>query len=391
MRKYFFIISVFVFQFFTASSQHFNLLRQDTTRRPIGTAVPLFSVSPDARASGMGDVGVATTPDNNASYWNVAKLSFTEDKLGFGISYNNWQDDPTQDIDLYYYSGFYKIDPKQTVGLTYFKTNVYHNSSLLLQAINFSEFMISGSYSRRLMDNMGLGISLKYIKSNVPENIYSSTGSVKPGQSLALDLGWYWVKRIGDKYNLAVGTSINNIGGKITYSSDEQKQFLPGIFRFGFANKYKISGHHSISFALDLSKLMAPTTPIYQVDENGSIVRDHDGNPVIRLGKDQNRSLLHGVFGSFADAPLGLEEELWEIMIGLGIEYWYKDFIAFRGGYFSEHYYKGNRKYFTTGLGVKYEFIGADFAYLIPAYKESYIQDVWRISISLNLPERLNK
>jgi len=135
---------------------------------------------------------------------------------------------------------------------------------------------------------------------------------------------------------------------------------------------------------LDLNKLMVPTPPIYAVDENGSIIIDDEGNPVIKRGKDPNRSLLSGMFGSFADAPDGFSEEMQEIMIASGLEYWYRDLFSARAGYFYENQNKGNRKYFTMGLGFRYRIFGVDFAYLVPQDSNHPLAETLRFTVLFN-------
>lgn len=373
-----------------AIAQNLNYISgQDTTRRPITTAVPFLSIAPDARSGAMGDVGVATSADANSTHWNIAKLAFIENDIGFSLSYTPWLSKIINDMSLTYLSGYYKINREQSVAfsMNYFNlgdiqfTDEYGED---LQNYNPREFAFAGSYSRLLSDNMSLGVTLKYIKSNLTGNVFSATGESQPGQSLAADIGWYWNKDMGQLSNLALGATITNIGNKITYSNDEQRDFIPTTLRFGGAYKLGLDLNNSITFALDFNKLMVPTPPVYEVDENGNIVKDQEGNPVIARGKDPNRPLLSGMFGSFTDAPDGASEEFKEIMIGTGIEYWYKDLFSVRGGYFWEHYDKGDRKYITMGVGLRYNVFGIDFAYLVPTTREHPLAETLRFTLLFN-------
>ncbi len=362
---------------------------QDTTRRPITTAVPFLMIATDARAGAMGDAGVATSPDANATHWNIAKLAFIKNDMGFSLSYTPWLAKIINDMSLTYLSGYYKINKEQSVA---FSMNYFNLGDIQftddfgqdLQQFNPREFAFAGSYSRLLSDDMSVGITLKYVRSNLTGNVLSSTQDAQPGQSLAADIGWYWNKDMGQLSNLALGATITDIGNKITYSNDEQKDFIPTTLRFGGAYNMGLDPNNSITLALDFSKLMVPTPPIYLKDENGNYIKDQNGDLIIDRGKDPNRPLLSGMFGSFTDAPDGAVEEFKEIMISSGIEYWYKELFAVRGGYFWEHYDKGDRKYFTMGVGLRYNVFGIDFAYLVPQRREHPLAETLRFTLHFN-------
>ncbi len=371
---------------------------QDTSRRVITTAVPFLTISPDARAGAMGDVGAATSADVNSAYWNIAKLAFVENNIGFSLSYTPWLSKIVDDMSLSHLSGFYKINKEQVVGVSF----TYFNMGQLqfrdeegnpLQDFRPREFYVAGSYSRLLSEEMSLGVTLKYIHSNLVGNVFSGTEDSQPGVSVAADIGWYWNKEIvafKNPSNIAVGATITNIGSKMTYSSDEQKEFIPTNLRVGAAWKIYMDPNNSITLALDFNKLMVPTPPIYAVDEDGAVIIDPNGNPVIKRGKDPNRSLLSGMFGSFCDAPDGCSEEMREIMISTGIEYWYKHLFAVRGGYFYENPEKGNRNYFTMGVGLRYNVFGFDFSYLVPLQYENPLAETLRFTLIFNFETQKN-
>jgi hypothetical protein len=384
------LLSLFFVVTSSLYAQNLNYVSgQDTSRRPITTAVPFLMIATDARAGAMGDAGVATSPDANATHWNIAKLAFIKDDIGFSLSYTPWLAKIINDMSLTYLTGYYKINKEQSVG---FSMNYFNLGDIQftdefgedLQNFNPREFAFAGSYSRLLTDEMSVGVTLKYVISNLTGNVFSGSNDAQPGQSLAADIGWYWAKDIGQKSNLALGATITDIGQKITYSNEEQKDFIPTTLRLGTAYKLGLDPYNSLTFAFDFSKLMVPTPPVYAVDENGNIVRDQNGDPVIARGKDPDRPLLSGMFGSFTDAPDGASEEFKEIMISSGIEYWYKDLFAVRGGYFWEHYDKGDRKYFTMGVGLRYNVFGIDFAYLVPQRREHPLAETLRFSLQFN-------
>ena len=184
----------------------------------------------------------------------------------------------------------------------------------------------------------------------------------------------------GLESELALGASISNLGQKITYTNETNEDFIPGNLRLGSAWTAKLDPYNSITLALDLNKLLVPTPPRYQLDENGALERDANGELIIEEGKDPNRALLSGTFGSFTDAPDGFSEEIKEFSYSLGAEYWYRDLFAVRAGYFLEHEDKGDRKYFTAGLGVRYQVFGIDFSYLIPQEQNHPLGDTLRLS-----------
>lgn len=378
-----------LFATITSTQAQVNVAGQDTSRRVITTAVPFLLIATDARAGAMGDASVATSPDANATHWNIAKLAFIKNDMGFSLSYTPWLAKIINDMSLSYLTGYYKINKEQSVGisLSYFDLgNIQFTDEFgeALQNYNPREFSFSGSYARLLSENMSIGVTLKYIRSNLTGNVFSSISDGQAGVSIAADLGWYWKKDIGQNSNLALGATITDIGNKITYSNDDQKEFIPTTLRFGGAYTISLDPNNSLTFALDFNKLMVPTPPVYVVDDNGRVIYDQNGDPQIARGKDPDRALLSGMFGSFTDAPDGFSEELKEVMIGGGVEYWYKDLFALRGGYFWEDYEKGDRKYFTMGLGLRYNVFGIDFAYLVPQKKEHPLAETLRFTLHFN-------
>ena len=387
---------LFSFAFFIGISSTFaqvNIAGQDTSRRVITTAVPFLLIAPDARAGAMGDAGVATSPDANTTHWNIAKLAYIKNDIGFSLSYAPWLGKIIDDMSLSYLSGYYKINKEQALAmsLSYFDLGDIQFTDATgepIQNFNPREFSFSGSYARLLSENMSLGVTLKYIRSNLTGNVFSTNYDGQAGQSLAADLGWYWKTEIGQKSDLALGATITDIGNKITYSDDAQKEFIPTTLRFGGAYTYDLDPYNSITLAVDFSKLMVPTPPIYVVDENGRVVYDQNGNPEIARGRDPDRPLLSGMFGSFTDAPDGASEEFQEVMISTGLEYWYKDLFAVRGGYFYENYFKGDRKFFTMGVGLRYNVFGVDFAYLVPTSRENPLAETLRFTLHFNFDNK---
>ena len=365
-----------------------NIVGQDDENRVITTAVPFLSITPDARAGAMGDVGVATSADANSVHWNPAKLVFIEYNMGFSLSYSPWLSKIINDMSLSYLSGYYKISQEQAVAvsLRYFDLGdifFTDNNNISQGQFNPKELAIDATYSRKLTEFLSLGVTARYVHSNLTGSFSSSTIAAKPGNTASVDLAVYYTKNFQNS-NLSFGGNISNIGAKLSYSNEENKDFIPINLRLGTAYTTNIDPYNSITFALDFNKLLVPTPPIYARDTNGAIIKDSDDKPIIEKGKDPNRPLLSGMFGSFSDAPDGFSEEMQEIMIALGTEYWYNNTFAARVGYFYENSNKGNRKYLTLGLGFRYNVFGIDFAYLVPQQQDHPLAETLRFSLLFN-------
>jgi len=325
----------------------------DSTFRPITTAVPFLTISPDARHAALGDAGVATSADANAAYWNPAKLVFIDKAYGGTISYTPWLGKIINDMWISYLSGFYKITREQAVGIGFkyfdlgeiFFRDPNNNP---LGDFNPRELALDITYSRMLTEQLSVGLTGRYIHSNLTGSFSNNGVDAQPGNSVAADIGVYYTKQLkGAKTNtLNLAASISNIGAKLTYSDNDNKDFLPTNLRMGGAFTTELDPYNSFTFALDFNKLLVPSP-----NEDRSI---------------PDESMLGGMFGSFSDAPDGFSEEIKEIIINAGIEYWYRQTFAGRLGYFSESKEKGNRKYMTFGVGFRKDRFGLDIAYLVP-------------------------
>jgi hypothetical protein len=357
-----------------------NLLGQLNT---ITTAVPFLMISPDARAGGMGDLGVASEPDANAIHWNPAKMSFYNGKGIGSVSYTPWLRQLVNDIYLAYVTGYIKPTPDQAMGgsIRYFSlgqidfTDVNGGS---LGSFNPSEFALDVAYSRKLSEDFSGGIALRYIHSNLTGGIPVPGGiSSKAGNSVAADIAVYYQKEVEVGKKPAVfswGVAITNIGSKISYTETGDKDFIPINLRLGPSLKLKLNEYNELAFNLEFNKLLVPTPPIYSSDSTG--------NNLILYGKDPKVGVAAGIFQSFSDAPDGFKEELKEINIAGGMEYWYDKQFAFRTGYFFESAQKGNRKYFTLGASLRYSVFGLDFSYLIPTQQRNPLENTLRFSLS---------
>jgi hypothetical protein len=357
----------------------------------ITTAVPFMTITPDSRGGGMGDVGVATKTDVWSQYWNASKYALAEKDLSIGISYTPWLEAlGINDIDLIYLAGYKKIDDEQAFGfgLRYFSMGDIpafdDDGNKMGYDLTPKEYAFDFSYSRFLSDYFVMGISGRYIYSNLGGEI---DPEYKPGKAVASDISGLFFNEIslgGKPTDLSIGFNVSNIGSKITYSSN-QKDFIPTNLRIGGGVDIEIDKFNSIAFYLDLNKLLVPTPPMYETDTNalGQEIRVMTGN-----SRDPNVSVPTGIFQSFYDAPGGFKEELKEYIINTGVEYWYNEQFSLRGGYFHESATKGNRKYFTLGFGLRLNVFGLDFAYLIPtAGTNSPLANTFRFSITFDFAE----
>ena len=343
----------------------------------ISTSVPFLLIAPDSRAGAMGDVGAATTPDHNSIHWNASKLAFIKGDRGISSSYTPWLQDLVPEISLSYLSGFKRLNSRSTIAgsMRYFslgQINFTNSNNESLGSFSPNEFAFDGAYAMKLSENFSTGMAMRYIYSNLTGGINVEGGApTKPGTSFGVDISSYYQSdefEIEDKKAYwAAGLNISNVGNKISYTDGGEEHFLPMNGRLGFNLNMELDDYNSFSFAFDVNKLLAPTPPVYAVDEDGNSIIDDNGDRVIEAGKDANVGTLQGMFQSFSDAPGGAKEELNELMFAAGMEYWYLKQFAFRGGYFHEHATKGNRKYFTLGLGLRMNVFSLDMAYLIPA------------------------
>ena len=339
----------------------------------ITTAVPFLLISPDSRAGAMGDVGVATTPDASSMHWNPAKLSFTRDDIGISVSIVPWLRELVPDINLQYIGGYYKLNENESIGyeLRYFSlgditfTDISGN---VIGQYKPNEMAIGSAYSRKLSRNFSLAISGRYIYSNLTGGQSAGGTETVAGQSIATDVSTFYTKPISianKKSDLSFGMNISNIGNKISYTETITRDFIPINLRLGTDLTTKMDDYNKISLSFDLNKLLVPSPPLY----------NNDGEMI--AGKDPNVAVVEGMFQSFGDAPGEIDEngnpvsgsvfreEMREINISAGLEYWYANQFALRAGYFHEHDTKGGRKYLTFGSGVKYNVFALDFSYLI--------------------------
>jgi hypothetical protein len=399
------LLSLFLAVTHISFSQNGNQQIISTGQRlnAIQSTVPFLTITPDSRAGALGDAGVATLPDINSQHYNPAKYAFIEKSGGVAISYTPWLRKLINDINLAYLAGFVRIDDKQVISmaLRYFSlgevifTDIYGKD---YGQFNPNEFAVDVAYSRLLTDNFSGAVAFRFLRSDLTGGNYVSGTESKAGMAVAGDLAFYYQNydlTLGDRDGgMAFGVNISNMGNKISYTETQVKAFIPINMRLGGALTVELDEYNSMTFLADLNKLLVPTTPEYLTDSiTGATVKDANGDPVIAHGMDPDVPVPMGMLHSFYDAPgfilengkrSVLLEELHEITYSAGVEYWYREQFAIRAGYFHEHDTKGNRKFFTAGIGLKLNVFGLDFSYLIPVKVNNPLANTLRFTLSFD-------
>lgn len=352
---------------------------------PINTSVTSQSIAPDARAAGMGDVGVATDPDVVSQYWNPAKYPFTISRAGVALNYTPWLRQLVSDMDLAYLAGYYRIGDYSAISgsLRYFSLGEVYTSSSMDggsdMTINPYEMSLDLGYSLMLSETFSLGAAVRWIYSDLT---YDYTEDTSPGSAFAADLSLYYQNylNLGSREcQLGLGMNISNIGSKINFGGSDNSEFIPTNLRLGASLMIPIDEYNRFTIAADANKLLVPT---YPKQEEGESLEDYQQ----RVQKDYyDVSSISGIFKSFGDAPRGFEEELEEIQWSVGAEYVYHDQFAVRAGYHHESETKGNRKYFTVGAGFRMSVFSLDAGYVIATAKSNPLDQTLRFTLSFDM------
>ena len=381
MKRSTLVFSLMLLMTLSASAQ----LKKTDIFNPVYTAVTSQTIAPDARAAGMGDVGVATDPDVNSQYWNPAKYPFTISRAGVSLNYTPWLRQLVNDMYLANLVGYYRIGDFSAVStsLRYFnmgevtmKEPIGGSNGM---TINPYEMSFDVAYSLLLSEKFSIAAGLRWIYSDLT---YDYSSETTPGSAFAADIAAYYQNyiNIGQREcQLGIGLNISNIGSKINFGSDTNSEFIPTNMRLGASLMIPVDEYNRFSIAADANKLLVPTRPIQ--GENESQV-DYDA----RLQKDYyDVSSIAGIFKSFGDAPGGFKEELQEVGWSLGGEYTYNDKFSLRAGYHHESETKGNRKYFTVGAGFKMSAFSLDAGYVIATAKSNPLDQTLRFTLTFDM------
>lgn len=349
---------------------------------PVDHAVISQTIAPDARAAGMGDVGVATDPDVNSQYWNPAKYPFCISRAGVSLNYTPWLRQLVNDIDLAYVAGYYRIGDYSAVSgsLRYFSLGeVMTSTEENAMSVKPYEMSIDVAYSLMLSDYFSIAAAIRWIYSDLR---YDYTEDSSPASAFAADLALYYNNyfTMGSREcQIGLGMNISNVGSKITYYGDNRSQFLPANLRIGASLMVPIDEYNRFSISADANKLLVPTVPLQNEGESATDYR----NRVIEEYNDV--SSISGIFKSFGDAPGGFKEELEEIQWSVGAEYVYHDQFSLRAGYHHENENKGNRKYFTVGGGFRMSVFSLDVGYVISTAQSNPLDQTLRFSLAFDM------
>ncbi len=418
MKNYIAVLVIFVVCGNISAQTITQITPKQNDTRVITTGTAFMAIAADARAAGMGDQGVATSPDAFSQQWNVSKYAFGKSEQGFSFTYTPYLSALVNDIFLGGLTYYKKLDDRSAVSASFryfslgeieFRKTGDPLEQPLIQKPN--EFTADIAYSLKLSDQFSMGVGLKYIRSDLKlKGTEFAAASAKAASSFAVDLGGYYEseEKAYSSFNgkWRGGFSLQNIGPKIKYEEDGNESFLPTTLRLGGGFDFILDGANKIGVTVEAAKLMVPTPPVYgtKIDyvddgDNGSTITPGNGqyddgvdtlvaqdNSYIIEGSDPNVNFTSGMFQSFGDAPGGFSEELNEFTYSVGAEYTYQDAFAFRLGYFNEHETKGARKFFALGAGFKYSVVNIDVSYLLSASKTpSPLENTLRFSLSFNL------
>lgn len=382
-----------------------NELKSDLQLNTITTALPFMSITPDSRAGGMGDAGTALSANSNSIYWNTSMLNFAEKNAEVSLSYTPWLRQLTNDIHLTNLSGYTRLGSRHAIGgnLRYFslgEITFTDNTGSVLRDDKPNEFEITLGYAFKLSEKLSIGINGKFANSNLTGGLVVAGAETKAARAGAADISFTYYNpkvRLGaydGRYTFAA--TINNIGNKVSYSDASNRDFLPTNLKIGNSYMLELDKYNSLTLAFDVQKLLVPSPPVY--NDSGEVI----------AGKNPEVGVVAGMLQSFYDAPGvvvldangepelvdGLaqvtkgsifKEELREINLATGLEYWYNNIFAVRTGFFYEHRTKGARQYFNVGVGLKYNMIGIDLSYLMALKRNNPLANTLRFTIRFDL------
>lgn len=377
----------------------------------ITTSMPFLSIVPDSRAGAMGDAGTTLSANSTSIFWNTAMLNFAESKSQIGVSYTPWLRKLTNDIHLSYLSGYAKIDKRQAISasLRYFslgEITFTTADATVIREDKPSEFEIALGYAFKLSERQSIGINGKFAYSNLTGGSTIPGVNTKAGVAGMTDLSYVFRNpdlKIGKADAIyAFGITINNVGNKVAYSDVQRRDFLPQNLKLGNSITAKLDQFNKLTYSLELQKLLVPTPPKTRINSE-------TGEVEFLSGKNNDVGVIAGMFQSFYDAPGVLQkddagnfvptdgggfaveknsrfkEEMSEINIATGLEYWYNNVFALRGGFFYESKNKGGRQFFTAGVGFQYNIFGVDISYLAALQRTNPLANTLRFTLRFDI------
>ena len=362
----------------------FNLYSQQE-RRVITTAVPFLMISSDARASGIGEQGVATSVDNFSQHWNPSKYVFSENSSGIAFSYTPYLSKLVNDIFLANVSYYNKINERSSwsASLKYFSLgdiDILQNPLDIPIVENPNELTFDASYTLKLSENFAMGITGRFLMSDV--KLQTLDSETEAATSVAVDISGFYQSEVNSYNNfdgiIRAGFNISNIGPKMKYSkvNGGTESYIPTNLRLGSGFEFIFDSSNSLAITLEINKLLVPSPSEEVLNANGEVV----------AYRQPDVGFLAGIFKSFGDAPDGMAEEIKELTYGLGLEYSFNKSFFLRTGYFTEHELKGSRKFATIGTGFKTsKDLIVDLSYLISTSDViSPLENTIRLSLGFN-------
>lgn len=383
----------------------------DLQLNTITTSMPFLSITPESRGGAMGDAGTALSPNSTSIFWNTAMLNFADDDAEISISYTPWLRKLTNDIHLSYLAGYKRLGQRQAIAgsLRYFSLGEITFTDANAQIIREdkpNEFELAAGYAFKLSDKQSIGINGKFAYSNLTGGLTVAGAQTKAGVAGIADISYAFrnedINWFGYNGAFAFGATINNIGNKIAYSELARRDFLPQNLKIGSAYTAELDKYNQITWSVEVQKLLVPTPPIV---EGGEII----------AGKNNDIGVIAGLVQSFYDAPGKLEtdangdyvqnadgsyavekgsrfkEEITEINIATGLEYWYSNVFALRTGFFYEAPNKGARQFITAGLAIQYNIFGLDISYLASLKRDSPLANTLRFTLRFKIGQSVSE
>ena len=398
------VLIVLLVSFQLQAQMNLNLL-SGKELNTITTAVPFLQIAPDSRGGAMADIGCATSADINSQAYNPAKYVFNKNTFGVSVSYSPWLRNLVSDINLAYLSTYWRMTEMDAIAfsLRYFSlgdiqfTDDMGNPTM---QENPNEFALDFTYSRKLIDQLSIALTPRFVYSNLTAGQYVGGQETRPGLAGAADLSLFYEQELKarrlESSVLRAGLCISNMGNKMSYSSGTlRRDFLPTNLKLGIGYEMGFDEYNKLAITGEVNKLLVPTNPVYATDSiTGRILYDQYNNPIILSGRDPDVSVPQGMIQSFYDAPgIGhngdkvsvFAEEMAEIIWAIGAEYSYRDLFFVRAGYFHESKYKGNRQFLSMGVGLKYNVFNIDVSYLFTTNGQTHpLANTLRFTLSFD-------
>ncbi|HLP53497.1 MAG TPA: type IX secretion system outer membrane channel protein PorV [Fluviicola sp.] len=412
-----FLLLVAISFSFQAFSQGSGVTDEQLQLNTITTSMPFLSIVPESRGGAMGDAGTALSANSTSIFWNTAMLNFSDDDAEVSVSYTPWLRKLTNDIHLSYVSGYKRLGDRQAIAasLRYFSLGeiTFTNADAsVIREDKPNEFEIAFGYAFKLSARNSIGINGKFAYSNLTGGLVVAGAQTKAGVAGIADISYAYrnedINWFGYNGVIAFGTTINNIGNKIAYSELAVRDFLPMNLKIGSAYTAELDKYNKLTYSLEIQKLLVPTPPITQLNTS---TNEYE----LISGKNNDVGVIAGLVQSFYDAPgrvqedengdyvqnsdgsyavvkgTKFKEELSEINIATGLEYWYNNVFALRGGFFYESKNKGDRKFFTAGIAIQYNIFGLDISYLAALKRDNPLANTLRFTLRFKLGQKVAK